>query len=238
MRALAPTDFLALWESGRAVHSLDQGLLALRAAQADTGDGEAADWPLGRRNQALAALRRQCFGANLRGLAACPKCAEPIEFELDCDALSRPVGGPRPETVEVSGLRFKLPTSRILASVVEERDLEKAAARLCEHCRIDEDQDPPPAADLSPEQVDQIGEAMASADPLAEIALDFECPACGEGYRENLDLAAFFWREIEVAAKRLLSDVHVLATAYGWGEAEILALSPPRRAYYVERSRQ
>jgi hypothetical protein len=83
--------------------------------------------------------------------------------------------------------------------------------------------------------MDEVGEALARVDPLAEIAFDFECPACGADFREGLDIAEFFWREIEVEARRLLIDVHTLASAYGWREADVLALSPARRAFYVER---
>ena len=84
--------------------------------------------------------------------------------------------------------------------------------------------------------MDRIGEAMASADPMAEIAFDFDCPGCGTAFREDLDLAAFLWKEIEVEAKRLLFEVHTLASAYGWREHEVLALSSARRAYYLERA--
>ena len=40
--------------------------------------------------------------------------------------------------------------------------------------------------------------------------------------------------ELEAQAKRLLRSVHVLASAYGWSESEILALSEARRDAYVE----
>jgi hypothetical protein len=41
------------------------------------------------------------------------------------------------------------------------------------------------------------------------------------------------WREIESMAGRLLRDVHALASAYGWHEKDILALSPVRRQFYL-----
>ena len=66
---------------------------------------------------------------------------------------------------------------------------------------------------------------MALADPLAEIMLHFDCPACGTSFDESLDLAAFLWAEIEGQAKRLCCEVHTLASAYGWSETEILSLS-------------
>ena len=45
---------------------------------------------------------------------------------------------------------------------------------------------------------------------------------------------SFLWTEIEAWAWRMLSDVHTLARAYGWGERDILALSPTRRQFYLE----
>jgi hypothetical protein len=39
--------------------------------------------------------------------------------------------------------------------------------------------------------------------------------------------------ELNAAATRLLHDVHTLASAYGWSEGDILAMSEARRARYV-----
>ena len=234
MRALSPSDVLNLWESGRALHPLDQGVLAIRMSLPDASGDSIADWPLGRRNRALAALRRACFGSELRGRTTCPHCSEPVEFELDAGALAEPPEA-EVEAVTVSGETFRLPTSRILASVVDAPDPDTAAARLCDRCRMGMETRDGDAPLLSPEDIDRIGEAMAEADPLAEIAFDFECPACGTAFREGLDPAEFFWSEIEVEARRLLIEVHTLAAAYGWREHEVLGLSPARRAFYLER---
>lgn len=234
MRALSPSGVLDLWASGRTLHPLDQGVLAIRAGLTDASGDGVADWPLGRRNRALAALHRACFGAQLRGQTTCPHCAEPVEFALDGDKLAEAPEA-EIEPVRVSGETFRLPTSRILASVADEPDPDVAAARLCDRCRMGGGAPKGGQSPLSSEDVDRIGEALALADPMAEIAFDFECPACGAAFREGLDLAAFFWQEIEVEARRLLIEVHTLASAYGWREHEVLALSPVRRAFYLER---
>jgi hypothetical protein len=78
---------------------------------------------------------------------------------------------------------------------------------------------------------------MALADPLSETRLKLHCPKCGNEWDETLDLVVFLWSEIEARAKRLLLDVHDLASAYGWTEKEILSLSEPRRANYLEMVR-
>jgi hypothetical protein len=235
MIELSPADILNVWESGLSLHPLDQGVLVIRAGLPEAAGDSVADWPLGRRNRTLAELRRACFGARLRGGTTCPHCAEPVEFELDSGKLIEAPAA-EIEAVSVGGETFRLPTSRILAGVVDAPDPETAAARLCDRCRIGGDDREGEEPAFSSQDLERIGEAMASADPMAEVAFDFDCPACGAAFREDLDLAEFFWKEIEVEAKRLLFEVHTLASAYGWREHEVLALSSARRAYYLERA--
>ena len=50
-----------------------------------------------------------------------------------------------------------------------------------------------------------------------------------------LDVPGLFWIELRSLARRLLSDVHELASRYGWSESEILGLSARRRRAYIER---
>jgi hypothetical protein len=49
-----------------------------------------------------------------------------------------------------------------------------------------------------------------------------------------LALPALVWAELQARATALLADVHVLASAYGWTEPQVLSLSPERRAAYLE----
>ncbi|MGW7696705.1 T4 family baseplate hub assembly chaperone [Streptomyces asiaticus] len=91
-----------------------------------------------------------------------------------------------------------------------------------------------PAAEL-PEPVQRrLAEAAERADPAADVTLNVACPECGEATRAELDIASYLWAELDHWARDLLLDVHLLATAYGWSEPQILALSPLRRRYYLE----
>ncbi|GAA0940230.1 hypothetical protein [Streptomyces rhizosphaericus] len=91
-----------------------------------------------------------------------------------------------------------------------------------------------PAAEL-PEPVQQRrAEPAERADPAADVTLSVACPECGEATRAELDIASYLWAELDHWARDLLLDVHLLATAYGWSEPQILALSPLRRRYYLE----
>jgi hypothetical protein len=228
MQALSEPSILALWERGRTLHPLDRGLLTVSAAFPDERQSAPADWSLGRRNRALAQVRRACFGPTLRGWVPCGSCAEQLEFTVDATAFAEePLPGDD-RAVVVDGCSFRLPTTRDLAALLDVPDREESARRLATRCAL------AAVNDLTNADLGAIGEAMALADPLAEIVLHFDCPACGKSFDESLDLAAFVWTELEAQAKRLLRSVHVLASAYGWSESEILALSEARRDAYVE----
>ncbi|MCX5555778.1 hypothetical protein [Streptomyces sp. NBC_00038] len=87
---------------------------------------------------------------------------------------------------------------------------------------------------LPPSVQRRIAEAAEAADPAADVTLNINCPECGTATRAELDIASYLWTELDAWARDLLLDVHLLATAYGWSEPEILALSPLRRRYYLE----
>jgi hypothetical protein len=226
MTALTQSEMLGLWERGRSLHPLDQGVLALRTAF--RGAEDAADWPLGRRNRALAELRAGMFGQELRGWTRCRQCNGQIEFQVDVPALLQAAG----EEVEAVAFNqcFRLPSSRDLAAVLQETDADAAVRNLVVRCWLAEG---PAAKAWSEDELEAVGDSMAAADPLAEIRLHFDCPHCGESFDDSLDPASFLWAEIDAVARRLLAEVHELAAAYGWSEREILSLSQARREIYL-----
>jgi hypothetical protein len=233
VRVPSSADFLDLWERGFRLHPLDRGLLALGAAYPETAYESLADWPLGRRNRALAELRCSSFGTDLQGWTSCTQCGEKLEFQMDARTLIEPEGDGVPshsEPTVVKGHSFRLPTSRDLARAAREADSRLAAMRILDACRLEQGDSPP----WSEEDLEEVGERMAWADPLAEIRLTLHCPNCSHQWDETLDLATFIWAEIEARAKRLLLEIHILASAYGWTENEVLSLSESRRALYLE----
>jgi hypothetical protein len=239
MRAVTQADLLALWESGKALHPLDWCLLAVNTMFPETQPDSVADWPIGRRNRALVEMQLACFGPTLRGWTSCRRCADKLEFALDGLALAESSLPEQGTPIVVDGWTFRLPTSRDLTRVAAEDDLGRAAVALVEMCRINGEAGPverrfTTEIDWTGGDLDAIGDKMALADPLGEIMLHFDCSECGESFDESLDLPTFLRAEIEGRAKRLLREVHTLASAYGWGEAEILSLNPARRQVYLE----
>jgi len=233
MQVLNNADFLTLWENGHRLHPLDRGLLAIRASLPNGSVDPIADWPVGRRNRALAEIRVLYFGPKLGGWTTCDVCGEKLEFAVDCRAIAETPDTTADGTVDFHGSVFRLPTSRDLVSILEEPDAEAAGLRLLERCAIGLEAGTA-ARSWPSDEVEAIGEAMGLADPLAEISLTFACPSCQHSSEEILDLPSFLWSEIETRAKRLLLEIHTLASAYGWAEAAVLGMSDIRRATYLQ----
>jgi hypothetical protein len=107
---------------------------------------------------------------------------------------------------------------------------------LFERCLITARRDglPATARELPDATIDAAAERLLDADPQADVQLNMSCPFCGNGWRAVFDIVTFFWTEIEVWACRVLREVHILASAYGWSERDILALTPVRRQFYLE----
>lgn len=225
-------DLLAVWEAGRARHPLDRALVLLALAAPETPSERLADMPLGVRNEALLRLRRTLFGPLLQAYLDCPACAQRLEFELDVGTLL-PDSPQRSPEVEVAGHRFRLPTTRDLACVAGAADVDESAQQLLQRCQQPSGaaaQAPPPAALL-----ERVAAALEQADPAADTRLELHCESCGHAWQASFDVAAFLWDDLESCSARWLDEVHWLASAYGWSEAEILALSEARRNAYLER---
>lgn len=238
MRSLSAAELLDVWERAQAALPLDRALLLLAAAEPETPPAALAALAVGQRNARLLRLRERIFGPRLKSVTTCPTCAERLELEFEVSELlqafapaAEDAGGPGSLWLDAEGgrVRFHLPTSLDLAAVSDAG--EEASVALLERC-VEEI----PGAELAlpPEVAAAVAERMAEADPLADPELALTCPACGDRWSAPLDVVSYFWTEIEAWARRTLHEVHLLASAYGWTEGTILALSPQRRQAYLE----
>jgi hypothetical protein len=221
---------LTLYEQGAARHAIDRALLLVST----TGDnaGGAADWadqPLGLRDARLLALRRAWFGPHFDAVQACPACQTLMSVSLDLRTIEAPVSTHVPEVLQVAGQRFRRPTTRDLAAISASHDLQEARSRLLNRLAIDA----PPEGGWTVDQVDAVEAAMDHADPLAHLTIAMQCAHCGHPWQAPLDIAAVLWDELAAQAQAVVQDVHLLASAFGWSERDILAMPPARRQLYL-----
>jgi hypothetical protein len=238
MQSLSASAILNIWETGRGRRSLERAGLLLASAYPQASPQDLDTLTVGQRNARLLALRGRTFGPSAACRAACPSCGAALEFSLDLAAL---IGAdPENQVFQLSqdgySLAYRLPTCRDLAEIAAMADVAAARSGLIERCvqQAEVGGQPVEPTGLPETVVQGLADAILEHDPLTDLRLALDCAACGQQASLSLDVVAFFWSELEALARRLLREVHSLARAYGWREADILALSPARRQAYLE----
>lgn len=226
----APATVLDLWEAGLPRTPAARAVLLLEAA----GEADAGGWPVGRSHLAL--LAAWCdTGRGLEALADCPECGAVLDVAVDPGALSGDTAGPVTVLDGEYAVTARPPTIGDLEALSPTDDVESLRRQLLARCvdTATAGASSVAADELPGHVVDRVEAALDEADPAADLQLALGCPECETTWSESLDPLAFAWSAVEGAARRLATDVHTLAQAYGWSEAEILALSPFRRHLYL-----
>jgi hypothetical protein len=235
-RPLGSADLVGVWEEALHQSHVARALAILRRAIPEADPDGLADLPVGKRDALLLELRELSFGPVAECVAACPACKATLEFSVTVRDLLVADSPTLESVVEWQGMRLRIrpATSRDQLSLAGLTDPDAMAGVLLQRCAL-----PVNAAEgertahVPQEAADLVASEMARLDPGADLRFALSCPACGATWTNVFDAASFLWREVEVAARRLLSEVHALATAYGWSESEILNLSPTRRRAYL-----
>ncbi len=232
MAALSQSTLLLMWERGMYQVPVTRPLSVLVAAYPKRDPEELGRLSVGQCDAELLSLREDTFGPHVEAVVDCVSCGEMLELSLDIAALERGdarEAGPHSVSSKAGEVQFLLPTPGDLAAVADAGDLAAVSEALLERCIIS-----PPPEELSAAARRAVIDRMAELDPLAVVELALACPACGAAGHAVFDIGAFVWAELEAAAQATLEEVHVLASAYGWREADVLELSPARRRLYLE----
>lgn len=246
LRAVTAADEVALHELDQALRPAQQATLLLGRCLCTVGD-EAGPLPgdaaalvprlvIGDREALLLHLRRLTFGDRLDCLLTCPAedCRAPLDLTLRVSELLLPGYEAAPERhtwrlADGREVHFRLPTVADVAAVAAQAatDPDGAAATLLRRCVDD-------TVELPPDAAEAVSQAMADADPQAELRLALDCPACGESFSALLDAGNYLLAELSGRVRQVFREIHTLARAYGWREADLLAMTPRRRARYLE----
>ncbi|HEX8556918.1 MAG TPA: hypothetical protein VF668_02390 [Pyrinomonadaceae bacterium] len=243
MRAPSTRELLDVWERGLASPPERWALLLLAAACPESPPEELARLSVGERDARLLTLREWAFGGGFTSVASCPACAERLELSFEAgDVRAAPPRGAAaaagPHELSAAGheVEFRLPDSRDLAALAGLDDAADARRVLFERCLAAARRggEEVAAAALPAEVLDAVSEEMERLDPQGNVRLSVECPRCGHGWQALFDICSYLRGELDAWARRLLREIHLLASAYGWRESDTLALSEWRRRLYVQ----
>jgi hypothetical protein len=223
---LGGPELLQVWEAGGNQDPVRRAVTMLVAVHGGSAE-TAAELDVGSRDVLLARSLRALAGSTVPACADCPRCGATLDVVVD-------VAGVTALTVLDPGRRwtvragdtevtFRLPTTADLLAL-HGHPIRRAREMLVRRCL---------GAEAAPEVMVAVEAAMERVAPAGAMDLVAQCPACGRSATFPLDIGALLWAEIRERAAGLVRDVHVLASSYGWTEAEVLALSPNRRASYL-----
>jgi hypothetical protein len=231
---------LEIWEQAsaepplqRAVSIVHSGWPFLLRHQIDT-------MSVAERDARLLWLRAVTFGPDLALFGRCQTCDCQMEIMAPVRQLDAILGAIPPQRQSIHdgyALQVRLANTRDLVAALAAGPSASGRQIILSRCLQATD----PAGNALPIEAlpaPVLQKAEAEAEALhadAEIMLDFICPACGARQAIPLDIAQVFWLELRHAARRLLSEVHDLAWAYGWTEDAILTMSGRRRQTYLSQ---
>jgi hypothetical protein len=238
MAAINAAALLAAWEQAAPQTPVQRGLTLLAAACPEKNPDQWAAVPVGQRDRQLLALRERLFGTRLEAVATCPACGERLELSFRTGEIATPPGQACEEiTVRVDDYEVccRLPSSADLLEAADSgvADAWTVLLQCCVTLARRDSAAIEPAL-LPAGVLDAVMDAVANADPQAEVRIALDCPACGHQWAMVFDVLSYLWSEIDDWAPRILCEVHDLASAYGWSEHNILAMSPARRRWYLD----
>ena len=239
MRVPSAADLVGAWERGLVERPIQRALTLLSIAYPDDTRTALASLSIEERDRRLLAMHVELFGPDLNGCAECPRCGAQLEFAVDARELGQGQSqrGELQFRVDEGIVRFRLPTTEDLEALDGAAEVADLRRRLAERCILeypsrDARNHPTVLADTI---VDGMAAAMAVSQPHADAVIKVCCAECSHAWEIVLDIASFLWIEVNALAKRLLRQVAALAWAYGWREADVLAMSDARRAFYLEQ---
>jgi hypothetical protein len=235
MSSLTASRLLAAWEQGAGQIPLERAYALLAVAFPAEDRSLLIDLDVAERDAKLLELHELLFGGRMEGLADCPACQERVEMSFQASELIASQArqpGPSEYQLERDGhwVHFRLPASRDLYMAMAEPP-DRRRRSLAERCILETRPGEP--AQLPEAVITAMSERMAEVAPLADVWFALTCPACGHQWQAPFDIASYLWAEVEAWSYRTLQEVHSLARAYGWSEAEILGLSAWRRQFYL-----
>ena len=211
----------------------------LHSDRATLDETDVWSWTVSRRLQGLLAVTIATRGESWTPTISCESCGAPMDLPLRLGAFLRDQDPPTIGCV-LDGERVEVvvPTGADQWAWLEAGADDPAVmlARLLPGGMPGgKPGGKPEGASIADERLAAIEAALAEADPLTVLEIETRCPHCDAENRLELDLEATCLALLAGEQPRLLDEIHALARAYHWSEAEIFAVPPARRRLYLDR---
>ncbi len=235
MRGLTGELLLKAWETGATEHSLDRALTMLSLGLPEGERKKLAELSIADRDRLLLQLRAATFGPELKAFATCLHCSARMEFALSIERMLAQLKDVPVEAVEWQAcgrqLRLRPVNTQDLLALATVEDAEEAQQLLLRRCsNLGEE----PRTEAAVTLLESVLKQFDALHGGTELRCSIQCPECSASEALDLDIAGFLWLEVRHAAQRLLCEIHLLASAYGWSETSIAQMPQRRRNAYLE----
>jgi len=183
------------------------------------------------RDRVMAALLEHVTGPIVESTVSCRSCGEPFELSFTLADLVRHRSGEQGDAViavnrgawSIDGIGFRFPTGADERTARLEPDPAAVLRRRCVDLH-----------DPSDRQLDAVESAMSQLAPILTTSIAGDCPECEHRHAVEFDVQRYTLALIQLGRERVLRDVHIIASAYGWTRADILGLRRSERRSYVD----
>ena len=239
---LSPKTYLAIWEAGHGLSSVDQLYLLLQAIYPEAAVEQFEQLTVGQCNARLLALMRDIEQNESISLEQpCPACNQLMAVDLTYEEL---LERHKDEVVEgvyqSKGYHILYRHARLgdMAQAAVARTPEAAKRQMVQSClEIFKDEKPvavAEVAEVAENVITQVAEHIEQQDPLALIEIGLQCADCAHEWTRLFVPYKVLWSKVDQMAKHLLREIAKLTRNYGWTEEYILGMSAAKRAFYVE----
>lgn len=204
------------------------------------------EWTVNRRLQGLLAVTIITSGSSL-GLTRCcsvVECGEPMDLPLDLHAFRVDQDSLLVDCIVDDGpeLSLRVPTGADQLKWLREVSLGANPlddrAMAMELIATVNGAAPQVGTAVSQEWLTAIDRVLNETDFLTTLEIEARCPACAAVSSFAVDLEAELLAVLNRERPRMLDEIHRLAKAYHWNEAEIMNLPVARRREYLHRVEQ
>jgi hypothetical protein len=200
-------------------------------------------WTVSERLQGLLAIANASTGASTAAVAVCSNadCREQVELQLELSSFADEEPTNKFDWLSPEGEKIscRLPTGQDQLAWqnhaqaepdAQDNDESWLAKRLIEHTAKQ-----PTPVQLPDTWIDSLGIALNTADPLTALDIDVSCPFCHQSLRVDVDLEQLLIEGLRLQQRRLIEQIHRLASSYHWSETDIASLPGWRRERYLAR---
>jgi hypothetical protein len=189
--------------------------------------------PIPDRDRLLTAVYFNTYGSKIETTVLCPSCNNRFDLSFSLEEWVNDLTADSSQKLNgkdcaypfmaPGGIKFRLPTGADEMAVMG-MEPGTAAKELLKKCI------PEGSGQYNP---DLIQMAMHEMAPLADAEFEAKCPECSEIQLLHFNLQQYLLSSLLNGQKKLVIEVHRLASAYGWGLNEIMELPRSIRGTYI-----